>query len=66
PHHSTLSTITREKMLRYAIYDCFTTTYLARPVLSTWTFQKFVAFTTVSPCRQLRIFFDDITFTIAM
>ncbi|CAF3544580.1 unnamed protein product [Rotaria socialis] len=40
PHHSTLSTITREKMLRYAIYDCFTTTYLARPVLSTWTFQK--------------------------
>ncbi|CAF5023860.1 unnamed protein product, partial [Rotaria socialis] len=40
PHHSTLSTITREKMFRYAIYDCFTTTYLARPVLSAWTFQK--------------------------
>ncbi|CAF4520277.1 unnamed protein product [Rotaria socialis] len=40
PHHSTLSITTREKMLRYAIYDCFTTTYLARPVLSTWTFQK--------------------------
>ncbi|CAF3494634.1 unnamed protein product, partial [Rotaria socialis] len=40
PHHSTLPTTTREKMLRYAIYDCFTTTYLARPVLEDWTFEK--------------------------
>ncbi|CAF4589501.1 unnamed protein product, partial [Rotaria magnacalcarata] len=27
-------------MLHYAIYDCFTTTYLARPVLAFWTFQQ--------------------------
>ncbi|CAF1556818.1 unnamed protein product [Rotaria magnacalcarata] len=40
PHHLTLPPPTREKMLRYTIYDCFTTTYLARPVLRVWTFQK--------------------------
>ncbi|CAF2149344.1 unnamed protein product, partial [Rotaria magnacalcarata] len=35
PLHSTLSTTTRAaKLLRYAIYDCFTTTYLARPASS--------------------------------
>ncbi|CAF3489130.1 unnamed protein product [Rotaria sp. Silwood1] len=29
-------------MLHYAIYDCFATTYLARPVLEYWSFQKIV------------------------
>ena len=37
---STLSTARREKMINYAIYDCFATTYLIRPVLDNWTFKK--------------------------
>ncbi|CAF2200514.1 unnamed protein product [Rotaria magnacalcarata] len=68
-HHSTLSTPTREKMLRYAIYDCFTTTYLARAVLRAWTFQKvknthiidlFQALSSTSPSLSLLYSYDDI------
>ncbi|CAF3161105.1 unnamed protein product [Rotaria socialis] len=63
PHHSSLSTTTREKMLRYAIYDCFTTTYLARPVLRSWTFQKVKKFisedndddVTITQCRTIPV-----------
>ncbi|CAF1337864.1 unnamed protein product [Adineta steineri] len=40
PDHSILSTRKRNQMVFYAIYDCFTTTYLAYPVLQYWTFQQ--------------------------
>ncbi|CAF1533641.1 unnamed protein product, partial [Rotaria sp. Silwood1] len=42
PYHPTLLAATRKNMLHYAIYDCFATTYLARPVLEYWSFQKIV------------------------
>ncbi len=37
--YSTLPTTTRNKMKQYAIYDCFATTYLMRPILHYWSFQ---------------------------
>ncbi|CAF4803594.1 unnamed protein product, partial [Rotaria sp. Silwood2] len=39
-NNSTLSTGRRKKMINYAIYDCFSTTYFIRPVLEYWTFNK--------------------------
>jgi hypothetical protein len=39
-NNSILSTVRRKKMIHYAIYDVFTTTYFIRPVLEDWTFQK--------------------------
>lgn len=39
-YDSTLSTARRQKMITYAIYDCFTTTYFIRPVLEKWTFKQ--------------------------
>ncbi|CAF0964802.1 unnamed protein product [Rotaria sordida] len=38
--YSTLSTSKRNKMIHYAIYDCFATTCLIRPVTLYWTFQQ--------------------------
>jgi hypothetical protein len=40
PIYSTLSSMKRDKMIRYAIFDCFATTYLGRPVTQYWTFQQ--------------------------
>ncbi|CAF4150870.1 unnamed protein product [Rotaria sordida] len=40
PMYSTLSTSKRNKMIHYAIYDCFTATCLLRPVTLYWTFQQ--------------------------
>ncbi|CAF1366877.1 unnamed protein product [Rotaria sordida] len=40
PKYSTLSTSNRNKMIHYAIYDCFATTCLIRPVTLYWTFQQ--------------------------
>ncbi|CAF0815486.1 unnamed protein product [Rotaria sp. Silwood1] len=40
PNYSTLSTATRNKMIHYAIYDCFATTYFICPVLQYWPFQQ--------------------------
>ncbi|CAF4133604.1 unnamed protein product [Rotaria sordida] len=40
PMYSTLSTSKRNKMVHYAIYDCFTTTCLIRSVIFCWTFQQ--------------------------
>ena len=40
PSHSTWSFSTREKLIRYIIYDCFTTTYFVKPVLEYWTFEE--------------------------
>ncbi|CAF3733446.1 unnamed protein product [Rotaria sordida] len=40
PMYSTLSTSKRNKMIDYAIYDCFATTCLIRPVTLYWTFQQ--------------------------
>ncbi|CAF5044033.1 unnamed protein product, partial [Rotaria sp. Silwood1] len=39
-NNSTLSYGRRKKMINYAIYDCFSTTYLIRPVLEYWTFKQ--------------------------
>ncbi|CAF1457251.1 unnamed protein product [Rotaria sp. Silwood1] len=39
-NNSTLSIGRRKKMITYAIYDCFLTTYLIRPVLENWTFKQ--------------------------
>ncbi|CAF1258658.1 unnamed protein product [Rotaria sordida] len=39
-NNSTLSTGRRNKMIKYAIYDCLTATYFIRPVLAYWTFNK--------------------------
>ncbi|CAF5025143.1 unnamed protein product [Rotaria sp. Silwood1] len=39
-NNSTLSFGRRKKMINYAIYDCFSTTYLIRPVLEKWTFNQ--------------------------
>ncbi|CAF3293175.1 unnamed protein product [Rotaria sp. Silwood2] len=39
-NNSTLSFGRRKKMINYAIYDCFSTTYFIRPVLEYWTFNK--------------------------
>ncbi|CAF4353179.1 unnamed protein product [Rotaria sordida] len=40
PMYSTLSTSKRNKMIHYAIYDCFAGTCLIRPVTLYWTFQQ--------------------------
>ncbi|CAF1473450.1 unnamed protein product [Rotaria sordida] len=40
PMYSTLSALKRNKMIHYAIYDCFTATCLLRPVTLYWTFQQ--------------------------
>ncbi|CAF1530640.1 unnamed protein product [Rotaria sordida] len=40
PMYSTLSTSKRNKMIHYAIYDCFAATCLIRPVTLYWTFQQ--------------------------
>ncbi|CAF4169337.1 unnamed protein product [Rotaria sordida] len=40
PMYSTLSTSKRNKMVHYAIYDCFAATCLIRPVTLYWTFQQ--------------------------
>jgi hypothetical protein len=37
---STLSTSRRTNMMHYAIHDCFATTYLIRPILEEWSFQR--------------------------
>jgi len=37
---STLSNNRRQKMITYAIDDCFTTTYFIRPVLEKWTYKQ--------------------------
>ncbi|CAF0988475.1 unnamed protein product [Rotaria sordida] len=42
PMYSTLSTSNRNKMIHYAIYDCFATTCLIRPVTLYWTFQQII------------------------
>ena len=39
-NNSILSLSRRKKMINYAVSDAFTTTYLIRPVLEYWTFQK--------------------------
>ncbi|CAF5013433.1 unnamed protein product [Rotaria sp. Silwood1] len=39
PMYSTLSTSKRNKMIHYAIYDCFPATCLIRLVALYWTFQ---------------------------
>ncbi|CAF5032196.1 unnamed protein product [Rotaria sp. Silwood1] len=39
-NNSTLSFGRRKKMINYAIYDCFSTTYLIRLVLEKWTFNQ--------------------------
>ncbi|CAF1163779.1 unnamed protein product [Rotaria sordida] len=39
-NNSTLSFGRRKKMINYATYDCFSTTYLIRPVLESWTFKQ--------------------------
>ena len=39
-NNSILSLPRRKKMINYAISDVFATTYLIRPVLEYWTFQK--------------------------
>ncbi|CAF1481320.1 unnamed protein product [Rotaria sordida] len=40
PMYSTLSTSKRNKMIHYAIYNCFAATYLIRLVTLYWTFQR--------------------------
>ena len=40
PIYSTVPSIDRDKMIKYAIYDCFATTCLIRPVTQYWTFQQ--------------------------
>jgi hypothetical protein len=40
PSHSTYSSTTREKLVRYIIYDCFVTTYFVKPVLQNWSFEE--------------------------
>ncbi|CAF5035514.1 unnamed protein product, partial [Rotaria sp. Silwood1] len=39
-NNSTLSYGRRKRMINYAIYDCFSTTYIIRPVLEYWTFKQ--------------------------
>ncbi|CAF3729881.1 unnamed protein product [Rotaria socialis] len=39
-NNSTLSSFRRKKMIKYAIYDVLSTTYLIRPISEYWTFQK--------------------------
>ncbi|CAF4256604.1 unnamed protein product [Rotaria magnacalcarata] len=40
PIISTLPEVKRLSMIRYAIYDCFATTLLARPIIEYWPFTK--------------------------
>ena len=40
PQTSTLSTNRRAKMINYAAYDCLATTFLIRPILEKWSFQR--------------------------
>jgi ribosomal protein L21 len=40
PKHSTISNTTREQRIRYLINDCLATTYLSKPVVDYWTFDK--------------------------
>ncbi|CAF4237703.1 unnamed protein product [Rotaria sordida] len=40
PMYSTLSALKRNKMVHYAIYDCFAATCLIRPITLYWTFQQ--------------------------
>jgi hypothetical protein len=40
PEHSTISNTTLEQRIRYLINDCLATTYLSKPVVDYWTFDK--------------------------
>ncbi|CAF4174787.1 unnamed protein product [Adineta steineri] len=64
PNHSILTRRKRNQIVSYAIYNCFTTTYLAYPVLQYWTFQQIevdpknnsLLWCVVSSCQILRGF----------